>query len=316
MRRAAWTMLLTAAATLAFAGSANAAWVPLGPGAVDPTGVSSGQDLEAREAVDLKTVGGTLYAAWEEPGPPRRVRVARFADGGWQPVAMTGAPSDPTLGSASHSPELGDVGGVLWLTWVSTGSPNGSVLRAARYDASARAWVEPVSGEAPLNTRSVQGSNGQRLYGTGAAEVADVDGRPLVADLESGSIASHRLVRRLSDDGTAWETLPWTTGPTPSDVFHLEMDGRDGAAFIAQNFARPVSVSRLNPDRRSFSDAGAISSYGFGDVAVCDGMGFVSWSRDSNAQPVVTRFDATGGAGAAEPRHTRRRRGAVRPRSR
>jgi hypothetical protein len=276
-------------------------WLPLGDAPVNASGRVAGVPPALLDA------GGVPYVAWTQANASFsefHVHVARFDAGTntWsEPDAANLAVNASDMAGA---PKLAFFGGQVYVTWterlLSDTPPTQLYVKRLVADA----WQQPASGSLNANPQ----------HGAQAPQIATSGGKLWVAWTEltphgPDAPTAELLVKRLSDDGTAW--VEPAARPTPSDSNYggtLGLTDRGGAPYLLyrQDDAQGNSslhVKRLNAGAPEWELVGgdprpepAHLLYG-ATLGSTGGVPYVAWADRVGQDPLqmrVTRLNASG----------------------
>jgi hypothetical protein len=233
--------------------AAGTGWerVPAGeaPINVDPTHPALG-------GLSLRQIDKELYLGWSEQAactgmgcsPLFNVHIARLnATGdGWD---LVGGPVDATAGDQTALPDIADVGGVPWVTFVETNANFSAALevRVVKLDPGGNVWEQVGTGPQPIN------ASGSAMD---PPSLADINGEPYVAWDEQSSSPSQLYVKRLNAPGDGWEPAPTTvslnhdSGQSAQGSTLVGIGPTPYIAWVEANSSggRQVRVQRLKAD--------------------------------------------------------------------
>ena len=171
---------------------------------------------------DIEDVGGQPWVAYVQSpagGPSLEVAYFNASTGAWVEAAG-GDPAGP-----SAQPSLGYIGGRLWVTWWTFEAGPRAVIRAARYNAAATAWVQSNAG-LPLNhDLNAEYVGRPKIVGRGTV--------PWISWSESSvGQPEQQRVTHLGPDGEDWEEV--VGGPSPINHDPARHGGQGDIAYICE----------------------------------------------------------------------------------
>jgi hypothetical protein len=253
-------------------------------------GVLNFDPSRSAEEASIAGVGGTAYAAWDEPTGilGGLILVKRFDGTRWVPVGGS-LNVDATKG-ASHAVIAG-VGGVPYVTWQESDG-NKFQIRVARFDGTS--W------HAVGTSLNVDGAQA----GT-APSIASVGGVPYVVWSESVSTPNDFQinVKRLEPNGVTWDqvgtSLNVNTAQPGFEPRIADVAGVPYVTWFEGSSARQVYVKRFN-GTSWVSVGGSLNVDATKDateprITAIAGVPYVAWDEeDAPAEQVfVKRFDGT-----------------------
>ena len=292
-----WMARLLAVAALGFPATAQAGWeAPAG------TAGSGG-------SVDAAIIGGVPHVGWvADLG--RTPRVARQTSDGtaWVELGANGLSRGGTL---VQRISVAEAAGDLYAAWAENDQAGWLSPRVSRYEPSSDSWVATPEG---LSDRSNQPD-----FGVTMATHRD---RPHVAFVERDAGFDDKFqvkVKRLSDDGTAWERLGGPInassqapdsvllGPTRYDASEPDLLAVGGRLYVAwsefDGWRDQVRVARYDATANAWQEIGGgarpVNDPGPGNgelpsLAAVSGIPYVAWQQAGQIRVARMRGDGTG----------------------